>query len=80
MEWGAMAVVLEKYFPAGFCRGHTCLGCMSVHYPNFRNRNIKAVHFFVLRSESKMWSPLVSEEGKAHPYKMNLATEPQVCV
>ncbi|XP_066536042.1 PDZ and LIM domain protein 1 [Hoplias malabaricus] len=29
------------------------------------------------RSESKMWSPLVSEEGKSHPYKMNLATEPQ---
>ncbi|XP_028845889.1 PDZ and LIM domain protein 1 [Denticeps clupeoides] len=29
------------------------------------------------RSESKMWSPLSSEEGKSHPYKMNLATEPQ---
>ncbi|XP_030012132.1 PDZ and LIM domain protein 1 isoform X2 [Sphaeramia orbicularis] len=29
------------------------------------------------RSESKMWSPLVSEEGKAHPYKMNLASEPK---
>uniref|UniRef100_A0A8B9LUY2 PDZ and LIM domain 1 (elfin) n=1 Tax=Astyanax mexicanus TaxID=7994 RepID=A0A8B9LUY2_ASTMX len=29
------------------------------------------------RSESKMWSPLVSEEGKSHPYRMNLASEPQ---
>ncbi|KAK1791745.1 hypothetical protein P4O66_013724 [Electrophorus voltai] len=29
------------------------------------------------RSESKMWSPLVSEEGKSHPYKMKLASEPQ---
>ncbi|XP_076830603.1 PDZ and LIM domain protein 1 [Brachyhypopomus gauderio] len=29
------------------------------------------------RSESKMWSPLVSEEGKSHPYKMKLAAEPQ---
>ncbi|XP_066548916.1 PDZ and LIM domain protein 1 isoform X3 [Amia ocellicauda] len=29
------------------------------------------------RSESKMWSPLVSEEGKTNPYKMNLASEPQ---
>ncbi|XP_067242398.1 PDZ and LIM domain protein 1 [Chanodichthys erythropterus] len=30
------------------------------------------------RSESKMWSPLVSEEGKTNPYKMNLAnTETQ---
>lgn len=31
----------------------------------------------ISRSESKIWSPLVSEEGKAHPYKMNLASEPQ---
>ncbi|TSK22699.1 PDZ and LIM domain protein 1 [Bagarius yarrelli] len=29
------------------------------------------------RSESKMWSPLVSEDGKTHPYKMNLASESQ---
>ncbi|KAM9477858.1 PDZ and LIM domain protein 1 [Clarias gariepinus] len=29
------------------------------------------------RSESKMWSPLVSEDGKSHPYKMNLASESQ---
>ncbi|XP_071378715.1 PDZ and LIM domain protein 1 isoform X1 [Centroberyx affinis] len=29
------------------------------------------------RSESKMWSPLASEEGKTNPYKMNLASEPQ---
>lgn len=30
------------------------------------------------RSEQKIWSPLVTEEGKRHPYKMNLASEPQV--
>ncbi|KAL2083236.1 hypothetical protein ACEWY4_021009 [Coilia grayii] len=29
------------------------------------------------RSESKMWSPLTTEEGKTNPYKMNLASEPQ---
>ncbi|KAM6916043.1 PDZ and LIM domain protein 1 isoform 2-T2 [Xenentodon cancila] len=29
------------------------------------------------RSEAKLWSPLSSEEGKAHPYKMNLASEPR---
>ncbi|KAM9847558.1 PDZ and LIM domain protein 1 [Aulostomus maculatus] len=29
------------------------------------------------RSENKMWSPLSSEEGKTHPYKMNLASEPR---
>ncbi|XP_068115509.1 PDZ and LIM domain protein 1 isoform X1 [Hyperolius riggenbachi] len=29
------------------------------------------------RVDSKIWSPLVAEEGKAHPYKMNLASAPQ---
>lgn len=29
------------------------------------------------RSECKMWSPLASEGGRTHPYKMNLASEPQ---
>ncbi|XP_056386306.1 PDZ and LIM domain protein 1 isoform X3 [Hyla sarda] len=29
------------------------------------------------RVESKIWSPLVTDEGKAHPYKMNLAENPQ---
>ncbi|XP_051779451.1 PDZ and LIM domain protein 1 isoform X1 [Erpetoichthys calabaricus] len=29
------------------------------------------------RSESKIWSPMVSEDGKTNPYKMNLASEPQ---
>ncbi|XP_012373310.1 LOW QUALITY PROTEIN: PDZ and LIM domain protein 1-like [Octodon degus] len=31
----------------------------------------------VTRSEHKIWSPLVTEEGKRHPDKMNLASEPQ---
>ncbi|XP_017581413.1 PREDICTED: PDZ and LIM domain protein 1 isoform X7 [Corvus brachyrhynchos] len=31
----------------------------------------------VSRTEAKVWSPLVNEEGKTHPYKMNLASEPQ---
>ncbi|XP_020501798.1 PDZ and LIM domain protein 1 [Labrus bergylta] len=29
------------------------------------------------RSETKLWSPLSSEEGRSHPYKMNLASQPQ---
>ncbi|CAB1343407.1 unnamed protein product [Coregonus sp. 'balchen'] len=29
------------------------------------------------RSETKIWSPLSSEDGKTNPYKMNLASEPQ---
>ncbi|KAG8435174.1 hypothetical protein GDO86_013209 [Hymenochirus boettgeri] len=31
----------------------------------------------ITRSESKIWSPLVSEDGKTNPYKMNLAHNPQ---
>uniref|UniRef100_A0A8C0MS31 PDZ domain-containing protein n=1 Tax=Canis lupus familiaris TaxID=9615 RepID=A0A8C0MS31_CANLF len=31
----------------------------------------------VTRYEQKTWSSLVTEEGKRHPYKMNLASEPQ---
>ncbi|KFP82040.1 PDZ and LIM domain protein 1, partial [Apaloderma vittatum] len=31
----------------------------------------------VSRTEAKVWSPLVNEEGKTHPYKMNLASQPQ---
>ncbi|XP_075791847.1 PDZ and LIM domain protein 1 isoform X3 [Pelodiscus sinensis] len=29
------------------------------------------------RTESKVWSPLVTEEGKPNPYRMNLASQPQ---
>ncbi|XP_058508377.1 PDZ and LIM domain protein 1 [Solea solea] len=29
------------------------------------------------RSEAKLWSPLSCKEGKTHPYKMNLESEPQ---
>ncbi|XP_054838693.1 PDZ and LIM domain protein 1 isoform X1 [Eublepharis macularius] len=29
------------------------------------------------RTESKIWSPLVTEEGKTNPYKMNLASQQQ---
>ncbi|XP_053547843.1 PDZ and LIM domain protein 1 [Bombina bombina] len=29
------------------------------------------------RSDSKIWSPIVNEDGKPNPYKMNLAANPQ---
>ncbi|RXN01137.1 Sorbin and SH3 domain-containing protein 1 [Acipenser ruthenus] len=29
------------------------------------------------RSETKLWSPMVGDEGKTNPYKMNLSSEPQ---
>lgn len=38
------------------------------------------VFFLSCRSEIKLWSPLSSEGGKTHPYKMNLESEPKVCV
>lgn len=41
-------------------------------------KQINYSKFVCCRTEAKVWSPLVSEEGKTHPYKMNLASEPQV--
>ncbi|KAF6376607.1 PDZ and LIM domain 3 [Rhinolophus ferrumequinum] len=29
------------------------------------------------RAETRLWSPQVSEDGKAHPFKINLESEPQ---
>lgn len=41
-------------------------------------KQINYSKFLCCRTEAKVWSPLVNEEGKTHPYKMNLASEPQV--
>ncbi|XP_032648286.1 PDZ and LIM domain protein 1 isoform X1 [Chelonoidis abingdonii] len=38
---------------------------------------IDEITLTVGRTESKVWSPLVTEEGKPNPYKMNLASQPQ---
>ncbi|XP_062989266.1 PDZ and LIM domain protein 1 [Elgaria multicarinata webbii] len=38
---------------------------------------IDKITLTVSRTESKIWSPLITEEGKTNPYKMNLASEPQ---
>ncbi|XP_072347952.1 PDZ and LIM domain protein 1 isoform X3 [Scyliorhinus torazame] len=35
------------------------------------------LNFLISRSESKMWSPMSNEEGKQHPYRMNLASDQQ---
>lgn len=57
----------------------------SMNFESFNNNNgahwwkqINYSKFVCCRTEAKVWSPLVSEEGKTHPYKMNLASEPQV--
>lgn len=56
-----------------------------MNFESFNNNNgahwwkrINYSKFVCCRTEAKVWSPLVSEEGKTHPYKMNLASEPQV--
>lgn len=46
----------------------------------YLNQLIRLLLPLLLRSEAKLWSPLSSDEGKAHPYKMNLASEPRVCM
>lgn len=46
----------------------------------FKFLNIVLVLPLFCRSETKLWSPLSSERGKTNPYKMNLASEPKVCV
>ncbi|XP_039337116.1 PDZ and LIM domain protein 1 isoform X1 [Mauremys reevesii] len=38
---------------------------------------IDEITLTVGRTESKVWSPLVTEEGKPNPYKMNLASQSQ---
>lgn len=37
----------------------------------------RQLHLTVERNESRLWSPRVIEDGKAHPYKMNLEAERQ---
>ncbi|XP_078499310.1 PDZ and LIM domain protein 1-like isoform X1 [Lissotriton helveticus] len=38
---------------------------------------IDEITLTVNRAESKIWNPLVTEDGKAHPYKMNLSAQQQ---
>ena len=35
---------------------------------------------FIYRAEARLWSPQVTEDGKAHPFKINLESEPQVWI
>lgn len=33
----------------------------------------------ISRNESRLWSPHVMDQGRAHPFKINLEAEQQVC-
>lgn len=66
------------------CSVHLCIlfwefhvYCMSEY---FFLLQVCVLSLTLFRSETKIWSPLSSEDGKTNPYKMNLASEPQVCL
>ncbi|XP_006036874.1 PDZ and LIM domain protein 1 isoform X6 [Alligator sinensis] len=70
---------------ASLCIGDVIMAIDGVNTDNMTHleaqNKIKAcideINLTVGRSESKIWSPLVTEEGKTNPYKMNLASQPQ---
>ncbi|XP_068597197.1 PDZ and LIM domain protein 1 [Brachionichthys hirsutus] len=75
----------SKAAQADLCVGDMILaidGAPTEHMTHMEAQNkikgcIEEMELSVDRSESKMWSPLSSEGGKTHPYKMNLASEPK---
>ncbi|KAM3863202.1 PDZ and LIM domain protein 1 [Diretmus argenteus] len=75
----------SKAAQANLCIGDMILaidGEPSEHMTHLQAQNkikgcVEEMVLSIDRSESKMWSPLSSEEGKTNPYKMNLASEPQ---
>ncbi|XP_042192925.1 PDZ and LIM domain protein 1 isoform X5 [Callorhinchus milii] len=70
---------------AGLCVGDIILtidGVQTEGMTHLQAQNtIKAcgdeMALLINRSESRIWSPLTKEEGKQHPYKMNLASDPE---
>lgn len=47
------------------------------HTQVYRNSNYSN-SALLSRAGTKLWSPQVSEDGRAHPFKINLEAEPQV--
>lgn len=83
MSWASEPMLHDDYTTLGWVGWRECTKCSSVVCRIVSSqpcvRKVLVLHLFC-RSESKMWSPLSSEGGKTHPYKMNLASEPKVCV
>ncbi|XP_053440346.1 PDZ and LIM domain protein 3 isoform X3 [Nycticebus coucang] len=75
----------SKAAAANLCPGDVILaidgfGTESMTHADAQDRIKAAAHQLCLkidRAETRLWSPQVSEEGKAHPYKINLESEPQ---
>ncbi|XP_031195555.1 PDZ and LIM domain protein 3 isoform X2 [Mastomys coucha] len=75
----------SKAAAANLCPGDVILaidgfGTESMTHADAQDR-IKAASYQLClkidRAETRLWSPQVSEDGKAHPFKINLEAEPQ---
>ncbi|XP_028382443.1 PDZ and LIM domain protein 3 isoform X1 [Phyllostomus discolor] len=75
----------SKAAAAHLCPGDVILaidgfGTESMTHADAQDRIKAAAHQLCLkidRAETRLWSPQVSEDGKAHPFKINLESEPQ---
>ncbi|XP_042556760.1 PDZ and LIM domain protein 3 isoform X1 [Dipodomys spectabilis] len=75
----------SKAAAANLCPGDVILaidgfGTESMTHADAQDRIKAAAHQLCLkidRAETRLWSPQVSEDGKAHPFKINLEAEPQ---
>ncbi|KAG5194361.1 hypothetical protein JEQ12_013158 [Ovis aries] len=75
----------SKAAAANLCPGDVILaidgfGTESMTHADAQDRIKAAGHQLCLkvdRAEARLWSPQVTEDGKAHPFKINLESEPQ---
>lgn len=75
----------SKAAAAHLCPGDVILaidgfGTESMTHADAQDRIKAATHQLCLkidRAETRLWSPQVSEDGKTHPFKINLESEPQ---
>uniref|UniRef100_I3JVA7 PDZ and LIM domain protein 3 n=1 Tax=Oreochromis niloticus TaxID=8128 RepID=I3JVA7_ORENI len=72
---------------ANLCPGDVILAIEGVPATNMlhceaQNKIKESTHQLCLtieRNESRLWTPRVMEDGRAHPFKINLESEQQVC-
>uniref|UniRef100_A0A3Q4GIA6 PDZ and LIM domain protein 3 n=1 Tax=Neolamprologus brichardi TaxID=32507 RepID=A0A3Q4GIA6_NEOBR len=77
----------SKASAANLCPGDVILAIEGVPATNMlhceaQNKIKESTHQLCLtieRNESRLWTPRVMEDGRAHPFKINLEAEQQVC-
>lgn len=75
----------SKAAAANLCPGDVILaidgfGTESMTHADAQDRIKAAAHQLCLkidRAETRLWSPQIAEDGKTHPFKINLESEPQ---